>query len=79
MYGLGDTVGKKFADFPWFFNKQSTIYLLFSRLFFFYTLTYLANGAANGDPSVNNEIWPFINQLLFGITNGMMTSTHFLM
>jgi len=34
----------------------------------------MANGTDQNDSLVNNSVFPFINQLLFGITNGFCIS-----
>jgi len=37
----------------------------------------MANGADKDDPMINNYVFPFINQLLFGFTNGFCISIKF--
>jgi hypothetical protein len=73
-YNIGDTTGKYAADLKGAFNATSFYYLLLARLFFFFTITIMANGADKDDPMISNVIFPFINQLLFGFTNGFITS-----
>ena len=38
----------------------------------------MANGEDTDDPMINNYVFPFINQLLFGFTNGFCISNYLL-
>lgn len=75
MFNLGDISGKYMVVFKGIFNKASTIYLLLARLYFVFTITILATRAVDNDILMNNVVFPFINQFLFGLSNGLLTST----
>lgn len=77
-YNIGDTIGKYSAEFNNIFNTKSLNFLFFGRLVFFFTITVMANGTDVEDPMINNYVFPFINQLLFAITNGFCISISFI-
>jgi hypothetical protein len=74
VYNIGDTVGKYSAEIKGGFNPQSLVFMFFSRLFFFFTITFMAMGLDEDDPSTNNVFFPYLNQLLFAFTNGFCIS-----
>jgi hypothetical protein len=75
-YNIGDTVGKYLGSIDNIFNKYSLIFSLFARIIFFLPIIVLADGTAEEDSLLNNFIFPFMNQFLFGVTNGFVTSIH---
>ena len=79
MYNIGDTVGKIFGDFRKAFNYHSILFTLVARLYFFYTIPIMDRAEAQDDILLNNNFFPFLNQLIFGITNGFVISNHPLM
>jgi len=74
MYNVGDTLGKFICDYRWTFNSLSLIYLFASRAFFVVVIPLLATSVFNDDSLINNYIFPYLVQLLFSITNGLVTS-----
>ena len=76
MYNIGDTFGKTIADIRKLFNSYSVFYLFLARLFFYYTIPIMDTRLAQDDTLLNNNIFPFINQLLFGISNGFVISNN---
>jgi len=77
MYNIGDTLGKFICDYRWTFNALSLIYLFASRAFFVVVIPLLATSVFNDDSLINNYIFPYLVQLLFSITNGLVTSNFF--
>ena len=75
MYNIGDTLGKTIGDFRKSFNSYSILYTLMARLFFFYTIPIMDSAVAEDDQLLNNNYFPFINQLIFGLSNGFVIST----
>lgn len=73
-YNAGDTVGKYVAGIDGIFNKRSLIYAFFGRLVFYLPIIVMSNGTDNDDELLDNFIFPFVNQFLFGVTNGFVTS-----
>ena len=78
IYNLGDFVGKIIGDFRGSFNTSSMTFLFFSRIFFFYTIPMMVASATQKDHLLNNNFFPFINQFLFAVTNGLVTSKYLL-
>lgn len=78
VYNIGDTIGKVLGSYRNFFNEQSTIYSFFCRFYFLFTISIMANNAAGGDPMIFNIPFAYINQLVFAITNGFVTSNNIL-
>lgn len=74
-YNTGDTVGKYLGSIDNIFNKYSLLFALFSRCIFFLPIIVMSNGSDGDDILLNNYIFPFLNQFLFGVTNGFVTST----
>lgn len=74
MYNVGDTIGKFACDYRWTFNSYSLIYMFASRAYFVIVIPLLATSVFNEDVLINNYIYPFLVQLLFATTNGMVTS-----
>ena len=74
-YNMGDTVGKYLGSIDNIFNKYSLLFALFSRCIFFLPIIVLSNGSDAGDFLLDNYAFPFLNQFLFGVTNGFVTST----
>ena len=75
-YNLGDFAGKIIGDFRGSFNALSMVFLFFSRLFFFYTIPMMVVSYTQEDHVLNNNFFPFINQFLFALTNGFVTSKY---
>lgn len=73
-YNVGDTIGKFSAELKGAFNRLSLFFMFFSRLFFFFPITFMATGADQGDPMTDNEVFPFVVQFLFAFTNGFCLS-----
>lgn len=73
-YNIGDTVGKYIAEIGGIFNRYSLIYAFFGRMVFYLPIIVMSNGTDDNDELLNNLIFPFINQFLFGVTNGFVTS-----
>jgi hypothetical protein len=73
-FNVGDTVGKIICDFNDTFNEFSYIYVFFCRFFFFLTIPIMANEVSKQDLLMNNIFFPFLNQFLFGMTNGIIIS-----
>lgn len=73
-YNIGDTVGKYCGGIDGIFNKSSLIYAFLGRAVFYLPIIVMANGTDLNDELLNNLIFPFINQFLFGVTNGFVTS-----
>jgi hypothetical protein len=78
MYNLGDLLGKIIGDFRGSFNNRSIAYLLICRLFFFYTIPLMDKQFTQEDHLLNNDYFPFFNQLLFMFTNGLVVSKFYL-
>lgn len=78
-YNFGDTIGKFLAEIKGFMNHASVIYLFFVKFFFIFTITFLAKNLDKGDISTDNDYFPFINQILFGLSNGICVSNSLLM
>lgn len=76
MFNLGDLLGKIAGDFRGIFNAVSTIYLFFTRFYFFYTIPLMDKSFTQEDTLLNNDYFPFINQLLFAFTNGLVISNN---
>lgn len=76
IYGLGDLIGKMLVNINGSYNKASNMYLFFSRLVFFFTIPVMASGAASNDPMISNNVFPFVNQLFFGLSNGFVVSNN---
>jgi hypothetical protein len=74
MYNIGDFLGKLIGDFRGSFNARSIAYLLFCRLFFFYTIPLMDKQFTQEDHLLNNNIFPFFNQVIFAFTNGLVIS-----
>lgn len=74
-YNIGDTTGKYAADRKGIFNHLSLIYTFFARFIFLFTITFMAMGSDKGDTLSDNVVFPYINQLIFGFTNGFCIST----
>ena len=74
MYNIGDTTGKYIAEINGVFNKKSLGFVFFARLFFFFTITFMAMGSDREDILTDNYYFPYINQLLFATTNGLCIS-----
>lgn len=74
LYGLGDMTGKFLVKVKSSFNHTSIMYLLCSRLYFFFTVPILASGAANSDPLIDNDVFPFINIFMFSLSSGFVVS-----
>lgn len=74
VYNIGDTVGKYSGGIDGIFNKHSLIYSFFGRLVFYLPIIIMADGTDLNDELLNSLIFPFINQFLFGVTNGFVTS-----
>lgn len=73
-YNIGDTVGKFVAGLDSIFNKYSLIYSFFGRAVFYLPIIVMADGTDLDDELLNNLVFPFVNQFLFGVTNGFVTS-----
>lgn len=76
MYNIGDILGKIAGDFRSWFNARSILYLFFCRLFFYYTIPMMTKEFTQDDHLLNNNIFPFLNQILFAFTNGLVISNH---
>ena len=74
IYNLGDFVGKIIGDFRGSFNSKSMSFLFFSRIFFYYTIPMMVASSTQQDHVLNNNFFPFFNQFLFAVTNGLVTS-----
>lgn len=75
-FNVGDSIGKFYAGMEGAFNKYSLIFLFIARIFFAVPITVMANGMDIDSPWINNNYFPFINQFLFGFTNGLCISNH---
>ena len=75
MYNIGDTLGKTIGDFRKTFNSYSVLYTFLARLFFLFTIPIMDAEVSQDDYLLNNNYFPFINQLIFGISNGFVIST----
>lgn len=78
MYNIGDFMGKLVGDFRKSFNYYSICFMFFSRLFFFYTIPLMDKAFTQDDYLLNNNIFPFFNQVLFAFTNGLVISNFIL-
>ncbi len=74
FYNIGDTVGKYVAGIPKIFNSKSLIFTFFSRLYFFFPVTFMAMALDSNDSLTNNNYYPFLNIFLFAFTNGFVIS-----
>ena len=74
VYNIGDTIGKFICDYRWTFNSTSLIYMFATRAYFVIVIPLLATSVFNDDSLVDNKIFPYLVQLLFSITNGVVTS-----
>jgi hypothetical protein len=74
MYNIGDFMGKLAGDFRGSFNAMSIKFLFFARLFFFFTIPLMTKNFTQEDYLLNNKVFPFINQVLFAFTNGLVIS-----
>jgi len=79
MYNVGDTIGKYVCDHRWTFNAYSLIYLFASRSYFIIAIPLIATAIFNDDSLINNYIFPYLVQLLFAITNGVVTNASFIL
>lgn len=73
-YNVGDTIGKFVCGYRWTFNKHSVFYMFATRAYFIIAIPLLATNTFDDDSLVNNYVYPFLVQLLFSITNGVVTS-----
>jgi hypothetical protein len=73
-YNVGDTIGKFICGYRWTFNSHSLFYMFVARAYFILVIPLLATNLFNDDDLVNNYVFPFLVQLLFSITNGVVTS-----
>ena len=73
-YNVGDVLGKGLATFRQIYNSWSVAYLLFARLFFFYSIPLLVKSFTSEDHLFNNDYFPYFNQFLFGVTTGFSIS-----
>ena len=73
-YNIGDTTGKYAAELKGAFNHKSLIYIFFSRMFFLFSITFMALKSDLDDVLTYNVAFPYVNQLLFGFTNGFCIS-----
>lgn len=76
VYNVADFIGKFVADFRKSFNSYSIIYLLFARVFFYYTIPLLVKRFTNADELMNNNYFPFLNLFLFAFSNGFVLSKY---
>lgn len=74
MYNIGDFAGKLIGDFRGSFNARSIAYMFGCRLFFFYTIPLMDKQFTQEDYLLNNNIFPFFNQVMFAFTNGLVIS-----
>jgi hypothetical protein len=79
MYNIGDFCGKLAGDFRGSFNSFSIKFLFFARLFFFYSIPLMAKEFTQDDYLLNNNFFPFFNQIIFSFTNGLVISEIVLM
>ena len=79
MYNIGDTIVKYICDHRWTFNSLSLIYMFASRSYFIVAIPLVATAVFNDDSLINNYIYPYLVQLLFAITNGVVTSNFFIL
>ena len=73
-YNVGDTIGKFLCDYRWTFNKHSVFYMFITRGYFILVIPLLATTYFDDDSLINNYVFPYLVQLLFSITNGVVTS-----
>lgn len=79
VYNIGDTVGKYGAEIKGIFNHKSVIYLTIARIIFIYPVTFMAMKSDIGDDLTDNVVFPFVNNLLFAITNGFCINASFIL
>jgi uncharacterized membrane protein YbjE (DUF340 family) len=77
-FNVGDSIGKIYAALDGVFNKYSLFYLFIARIIFVLPITVMANGLDHDSPLINNHYFPFINQFIFGFTNGICISNYHL-
>lgn len=77
-YNVGDTIGKFICDYRWTFNSYSLIYMFASRSYFIIVIPLMATTVFDDDSLINNYFYPYLVQLLFSITNGVVTSNCFI-
>lgn len=77
-YNVGDTIGKFICDYRWTFNAHSIMYMFASRAYFIIAIPLLATTVFDDDVLVDNYVYPFVVQLLFSITNGVVTGNFLL-
>lgn len=71
-YNIGDFLGKYLCSFRRFYNKWSTIILIFGRFLFYISFIVILT---EPDAGVVNTSWfAFVNMLFFAISNGYGTS-----
>ena len=74
IYNIGDTIGKFVCGYRWTFNKHSVFYMFATRGYFIVVIPLLATTTFDDDSLINNYVFPYLVQLLFSITNGVVTS-----
>ena len=74
MFNLGDFLGSLLADFRSLFNKASLLFLVIGRFFFFYTILIMDKPFVKSDILLNNDIFPYINLLIFSTSCGLIAS-----
>jgi hypothetical protein len=72
-YAIGDTAGKAFCAIRKLFNEKSIIYTFFCRFYFFWTMIMLSKSWVS-DPLLNSDTFAYVNQILFALSNGIVTS-----
>lgn len=72
MFNIGDFWGKFTGYYRSSFNSRSIIFLFLTRLFFFFTIPMMVKQFTQEDKLLNNNIFPFFNQVIFAYTGGLI-------
>jgi hypothetical protein len=77
MFNGGNLIGKIIGGRRQFVNSFTTTYVVLCRLFFFYTIPFMDTSAAVNDILLNNSVFPYINQMIFAFSSGLLMSNYF--
>lgn len=74
MFNGGNLIGKIIGGQRRFVNSWTATYVVLCRLFFFYTIPFMDVQASSSDILLNNNIFPYVNQMIFSFSSGLLLS-----
>lgn len=78
MFNGGNLIGKIIGGKRQFFNSFTATYIILARLFFFYTIPFMDTSAALDDILLSNSIFPYVNQMIFAFSSGLLISKYYI-